>query len=95
MATGMSALQMLLMLVVVFFVEAWLFWFLLVEILVLTLGIALYALWRKSRFLAKLEQEQRARRGPPPDPRLRPAWREAFEDVVWSLVNHRDFVWYP
>jgi ABC-type multidrug transport system fused ATPase/permease subunit len=58
-ATGMSALQMTLMLVVVFFVEAWLFWFLLVEILLLTSGIALYALWRKSRFLAKLEHEQR------------------------------------
>jgi energy-coupling factor transporter ATP-binding protein EcfA2 len=58
-ATGMSALQMTLMLVVVFFVEAWLFWFLLVEILLLTAGIALYALWRKSRFLAKLEHEQR------------------------------------
>jgi hypothetical protein len=43
----------------------------------------------------KLEQEQRARRGPPPDPRLRPAWREAFEDVAWSLVNHREFVWCP
>jgi hypothetical protein len=43
----------------------------------------------------KLEQEQRARRGPPPDPRLRPAWREAFEDVAWTLVNHREFVWYP
>ena len=58
-ATGMSVLQMLLMLTVVLFVEVWLFWFLLVEILVLTAGIALYALWRKSRFLAKLEHEQR------------------------------------
>ena len=44
-------------LTVVLFVEVWLFWFLLVEILVLTAGIALYALWRKSRFLAKLEHE--------------------------------------
>ncbi|MDP3072791.1 MAG: DUF1553 domain-containing protein [Opitutaceae bacterium] len=42
-----------------------------------------------------LEMEQRARTGPPPDARLRPAWREAFEDVVWSLVNTRDFVWLP
>lgn len=58
-ATGMSALQMTLMLAVVLFVEVWLFWFLLVEILLLTAGIALYALWRKSRFLAKLDLEQR------------------------------------
>lgn len=42
-----------------------------------------------------LELEQRARAGPPPDARLRPAWREAFEDVVWSLVNTREFVWLP
>ena len=57
-ATGMSSLQMALMLTVVFFVEQWLFWFLLVEILVLTMGIAIYAQWRKSRFLRKLEFEQ-------------------------------------
>ena len=44
---------------------------------------------------AKIELEQRARRGPPADPRLRPEWREAFEDVVWSLVNTREFVWLP
>ena len=36
-----------------------------------------------------------AREGPPPDARLRPAWREAFEDAVWSLVNTREFVWLP
>jgi len=40
-----------------------------------------------------MELEKRARAGPPPDPRLRPAWREAFEDVVWTLVNTREFVW--
>jgi len=57
-ATGMAALQMTLMLVVVWFVEQWLFWFLLVEILVLTCGIALYALWRKKRFLVKIGHEQ-------------------------------------
>ncbi len=42
-----------------------------------------------------LQMEQRAREGPPPDARLRPAWREAFEDAVWSLVNTREFVWLP
>ena len=57
-ATGMSSLQMGLMLTVVFFVEQWLFWFLLVEIMLLTMGIAIYAQWRKSRFLRKLEFEQ-------------------------------------
>ncbi len=42
-----------------------------------------------------MEMEKRARSGPPSDPRLRPAWREAFEDIVWSLVNTREFVWLP
>ena len=41
------------------------------------------------------ELERRVLRGPPPDPRLRPEWRERFEDVVWSLINHREFVWMP
>ena len=41
------------------------------------------------------EMERRARAGPPPDARLRPEWREAFEDTVWTLVNTRDFVWLP
>jgi len=57
-ATGMSLLQMVMMLTIVFFVEQWLFWFLLVEILLLTIGIAVYAQWRKSRYLRKLEFEQ-------------------------------------
>jgi hypothetical protein len=43
----------------------------------------------------QLEREQRARAGAPADPRLRPGWREVFEDVVWSLVNAREFVWLP
>ena len=43
----------------------------------------------------QLEIERRVHAGPPPDPRLRPAWREVYEDVVWSLVNHREFVWMP
>ena len=41
------------------------------------------------------ERERRVREGPPPDPRLLPQWREVYEDVIWSLVNHRDFVWSP
>ncbi|MCA9046659.1 MAG: DUF1553 domain-containing protein, partial [Planctomycetaceae bacterium] len=43
----------------------------------------------------QLEHEQRVRSGPPVDPRLEPQWREAYEDVVWSLINHREFVWMP
>ncbi len=41
------------------------------------------------------EWERRVRRGPHEDPRLRPEWREVYEDVVWSLVNHAEFVWVP
>jgi hypothetical protein len=40
-----------------------------------------------------IEMEKRARLGPPADPRLRSEWREAFEDVVWGLINTREFVW--
>jgi len=42
-----------------------------------------------------MEMEKRARAGPPADPRLRPAWREQMEDVVWGLINTREFVWLP
>jgi len=43
----------------------------------------------------QLEVERRVKQGPPPDPRLRPEWRIVYEDVVWSLVNHSEFVWIP
>ncbi|MEO1529830.1 MAG: DUF1553 domain-containing protein, partial [Planctomycetota bacterium] len=43
----------------------------------------------------QLENERRVRVGPPADPRLKPAWRQRFEDVVWSLINHDEFVWMP
>lgn len=39
------------------------------------------------------ELERRAQLGPPVDPRLDNAWRETYEDVVWSLVNLPEFVW--
>lgn len=42
-----------------------------------------------------MELERRARLGPPLDPRLEPKWREAFEDVVWCLLNTTEFVWLP
>ena len=41
------------------------------------------------------EVERRVQEGPPPDVRLRPAWREVYEDLAWSLINHREFVWVP
>ncbi|WP_153556854.1 DUF1553 domain-containing protein [Roseimaritima sediminicola] len=39
--------------------------------------------------------QERVRRGPAVDPRLQPEWREVYEDIVWSLVNHREFAWIP
>ena len=42
-----------------------------------------------------MELERRARTGPPPESRLDATWREVFEDVVWSIVNLREFVWVP
>lgn len=41
------------------------------------------------------EVERRVRQGPAADPRLRANWREVYEDVVWSLINHSEFVWIP
>ncbi len=41
------------------------------------------------------ENERRVKAGPPPDPRLATEWRAAYEDFVWSLINHREFVWIP
>jgi len=41
------------------------------------------------------ENERRARLGPDPDPRLKNEWREVYEDMIWSLVNAREFVWVP
>jgi hypothetical protein len=43
----------------------------------------------------KIQMEQRARLGPPADPRLRAAWRETYEDFVWTMINDREFVWLP
>ena len=41
------------------------------------------------------EHDRRARLGPDPDPRLKSEWREVYEDMIWSLVNAREFVWVP
>lgn len=58
-ATGVSVLQLALMLVVIFFIEPWLFWILAVEIAALAGAIALYANWRKFYYLRKMEMEGR------------------------------------
>jgi hypothetical protein len=42
-----------------------------------------------------LELERRVRAGPPADPTFRPDWREAYEDVVWSVINLGEMVWMP
>lgn len=41
------------------------------------------------------ELERRVSLGPPSDPRINPDWRCVYEDLVWSLINHREFVWVP
>lgn len=43
----------------------------------------------------QVQWQHRIQRGPPADPRLQPKWREVYEDVIWSLVNHLEFVWTP
>jgi hypothetical protein len=43
----------------------------------------------------QLEIERRVLAGPPPDPRLVPDWRAVYEGALWSLINHREFVWMP
>ncbi|HEY1049642.1 MAG TPA: hypothetical protein VGE39_07795, partial [Prosthecobacter sp.] len=43
----------------------------------------------------QVQVEKRAQQGPPPDPRLRGAWREIYEDLVWSVINDREFIWIP
>ncbi len=58
-ATGVAALQMALMLIVIFFIESWLFWILVVEIAVLACAIAVYANWRKKIYLRKMDIESR------------------------------------
>jgi len=50
---------------------------------------------RSEANVIKIEMQRRARVGDAPDPRLRPQWREAYEDVVWSLINSPEFVWVP
>ncbi|MDF1756164.1 MAG: DUF1553 domain-containing protein [Verrucomicrobiales bacterium] len=41
------------------------------------------------------EIEKRVQQGPAPDSRLKSEWRDVYEDLIWSLINHREFVWVP
>ena len=43
----------------------------------------------------QLEMERRVLAGPPRDPRLSADWCGIYEDALWSLFNHREFVWMP
>lgn len=52
---GVSTLQLALMLVIILFVEGWLFWILLFEIVGLAIAIFAYANWRKRRYLEKMD----------------------------------------
>ena len=41
----------------------------------------------------QMKVEKQVRQGPPVDHRINPDWRERYEDLIWSLINHREFVW--
>ena len=43
----------------------------------------------------KIELERQARAGDPPTARLKAAWRERAEDMVWALVNSPEFLFVP
>ena len=43
----------------------------------------------------QLEMEKRANAGPPGHPGLKGSWRDAYEDVIWSLINTSEFIWIP
>lgn len=55
---GVAVLQLGLMLTIIFFVEKWLFYILAVEIAILAGAIALYANWRKKKYLTKMGLDQ-------------------------------------
>ena len=41
----------------------------------------------------QMKVEKQVQQGPPVDPRINPDWRERYEDLIWSLINHPEFVW--
>ena len=42
-----------------------------------------------------MELERRAQLGQPVEPSLQSNWREAYEDIAWTLLNSSEFVWLP
>jgi ABC-type multidrug transport system fused ATPase/permease subunit len=55
---SVAVLQIVLMLAVIFYVEQWLFYILLVEIAMLAGAIAFYANWRKQKYITKMGLDQ-------------------------------------
>jgi hypothetical protein len=45
--------------------------------------------------LIRMEEERRLRMGDTPTSRLRPEFRERYEDFLWSLINSPEFVLVP
>lgn len=43
----------------------------------------------------QLEATLKAKQGDPPSQRLDPSWRERMEDLVWSLLNLPETIYYP
>ena len=43
----------------------------------------------------RMEEERRVRRGDTPTARLKPEFRERYEDLIWSLVNSPEFLLIP
>jgi hypothetical protein len=45
--------------------------------------------------LIRMDEERQLRMGDPPSPRLKPEFRERYEDLIWSLVNAPEFMLVP
>ena len=42
-----------------------------------------------------LEAAEKAMEGAPPTSKLQAAWRERMEDLIWSLINLPEAIYYP
>jgi hypothetical protein len=43
----------------------------------------------------QIAAEETVRQGDPPTKKLRPEWRERFEDMLWTLMNSPEFIFVP
>jgi hypothetical protein len=41
--------------------------------------------------IIQMQVKKQVRQGRPVDPRITPDWRERYEDLIWSFINHREF----